>query len=441
MNSLVSSWRKFSGLLRARSVLRLSPEQLHILQRRRLRRILRYAYEQVPHYRRAWDDAGVRPEDVRGVEDLPLLPMVEKADVQRDPDGFLARGTVKERCLVQRTTGSSGKPLRVYYSDRDDSVSKAVNMRSFMANGFRPWHRWIFIQDPIWSDRRYIIGRKYFFQRRLRLFDPLDVNVHLPVEEQVRMIRAHGCDCLHGYPSSLLLIAKYMERNGIDDIRPKVVVTTGELLPPDLRAYLDRIFGVPLADFIGTTEFNRIAWECERHEGYHIDADSVVIEFLRDGRPVGPGEEGEMVLTGLYNRTMPLIRYRLKDVGVLLGKACSCGRPLPLMRQIQGRCDDFLVAASGRRFSPMSVWSVMRHHTCMQDFHILQEAPGTARLTAVKSPDAAEEDVLAAARELEAVLGGEIALQVCFADHVEKNKLRAVESRVAGGTLGAGEGR
>lgn len=436
MSQLRSSWEKFSQLMKVTRVLKLSQDELEALRLRRLQSMLLHAYENVPYYKTAWDQVGVRPGDIKKVSDLSRLPMVEKQDVQRDPDAFLARGTKKDACLIQRTTGSSGKPLQVYYSDSDDSYSKAVNMRSFMENGYKPWHRWIFIQDPIWSNRRYIHGSKYFFQRWLKLFNPMDVNVHSSAEEQVSIMREHGCDCLHGYPSSLYIIAKYIEEHGITDIRPKLVVTTGELIPPNMRQYLDSVFGVSLVDFVGTTEFNRIAWECERHEGYHMDADSVVMEIVRDGTLLGYGEEGEMVMTGLYNRTMPLIRYRMKDVGVLIEKPCSCGRSLPLMRQIQGRSDDFLVSSHGRLISPMSVWSVLRHHPCISDYHMLQTQAGSVDLEVIKAAGADSNDILAASRELEEVFQGEISVKVKFVDVLQKDGLRAVQSTIVGDKFG-----
>ncbi|MDA8164094.1 MAG: hypothetical protein M0017_03535, partial [Desulfobacteraceae bacterium] len=108
----------------------------------------------------------------------------------------------------------------------------------------------------------------------------------------------------------------------------------------------------------GPMETENIAYECGHHQGYHITLDAVIMEFIRDGRPVGPGEEGEIVCTVLNNYTMPFIRYNTYDLGSYTTTPCSCGRTFPLMRMIGGRANDYLVYAGGVRKSP---WDLMGH--------------------------------------------------------------------------------
>ena len=104
----------------------------------------------------------------------------------------------------------------------------------------------------------------------------------------------------------------------------------------------------------GAQEFNRVGWDCSEHQTMHLDADSVVLEVLDpDGdRPLAPGEEGELVLTGLHNDLMPLVRYRIGDAGRLVEGPCGCGRALPLFEITEGRLDDILSLPDGRRIGP-----------------------------------------------------------------------------------------
>ena len=109
-----------------------------------------------------------------------------------------------------------------------------------------------------------------------------------------------------------------------------------------LRAQIEHAFQAECFDDYSTFEFHHVAYECPRHR-YHLAADNVAVEFVRDGRPARPGEEGEILLTGLTNNAMPLIRYAIGDVGVPGDEICPCGRGFPTMQLIQGRVDDFVV--------------------------------------------------------------------------------------------------
>ena len=134
------------------------------------------------------------------------------------------------------------------------------------------------------------------------------------------------------------------------------LVTFGEVRSaPDAEA-LREAYGVRPMDWYASGEIMLIAWECPSGRGYHVNADSVVVEVVdRDGRPPPPGERGEVVVTALNNRTTPIVRYRIGDIGVLLVDPCPCGITLPLMGPIEGRTPDWIVGPGGRRISPFRV--------------------------------------------------------------------------------------
>jgi phenylacetate-CoA ligase len=127
------------------------------------------------------------------------------------------------------------------------------------------------------------------------------------------------------------------------------VFSDSALLLPDTRALVEQAFGTGVIDIFGTFETDNIAFQCAARGGYHIATDSVVLEIVRDGKPVPAGEEGEIVVTVLRNRTSPFIRYNLKDIGRLATRYCPCGLPFPLLAVIEGRSNDLLTLADGRR--------------------------------------------------------------------------------------------
>ncbi len=127
-------------------------------------------------------------------------------------------------------------------------------------------------------------------------------------------------------------------------------------------------------DLYATAEAYGIAWECPRHSGYHINADSLIVEFVRDGRPAKVGEPGHIVVTSLYQYAMPLIRYDFEDIGIPTDKKCPCGRALPLMAMIQGRVDDFVTLRNGTIIPPIGTFADVIN--CEQDvleFLVIQE--------------------------------------------------------------------
>jgi phenylacetate-CoA ligase len=163
-----------------------------------------------------------------------------------------------------------------------------------------------------------------------------------------------------------------------------------------------------------------MAFECRQHH-YHVHADNVVLEFLRDGHPVAPGEEGEVVVTGLVNRAMPLIRYRIGDLGALSARPCPCGRGLPTMELIAGRKEDVLLADGERKISPITVvafmYDVLNDVPEITHYQIRQRAVGDFEVVVVAGP-AADRPTLAEAlrQRLPPLLGDNSRIEVCFVE-------------------------
>ena len=309
------------------------------------------------------------------------MPIITKQDIQERPEDFVAPGTDLSQCLQMHTSGSTGMPLKIYYGRKDNDYSKVNNLRSFLEAGYRPGDAFVTISDPEWVKNRYASSGSVSLQKRLNLFYPIDVNMrNTPSQIMEDILRIGRCDVLYGYPTSIALVAREIERTGETRIRPRIVVTNGELLEPALREYINEIFHTRLFDFYTTEEFKRIAWECEAHSGYHIDVESVVLEFVKNGRQIPPGQRGEIIITSLYNRTMPLIRYRQGDIGVEAAERCACGRGLPLMRSIEGRTDNFIVNRHRDLFSPQVFWSILRHYTSLRRYQIRQDCPNEIKV-------------------------------------------------------------
>jgi phenylacetate-CoA ligase len=158
---------------------------------------------------------------------------------------------------------------------------------------------------------------------------------------------------------------------------PRLVFTDSELLLPDTRALLERAFGSSPIDVFGTFESDNIAYQCALRRGYHLAIDSVVLEIVRDGNPVPMGEDGELVVTVLRNRTTPFIRYNLRDIGRLSAEPCPCGLPFPLLAVVQGRITDQAVLPDGRQCTPQGIFALMnRLSDTVRHYQLRQVASG-----------------------------------------------------------------
>jgi phenylacetate-CoA ligase len=151
-----------------------------------------------------------------------------------------------------------------------------------------------------------------------------------------------------GYPSSLFAVAKYIVKNNLKSLRPRIVITTAETLLERQREVIELAFGCPVADQYGCTEMSLFVSQCE-FGSYHIHPEHGFVEVIdSNGEPAQVGDSGEVVCTGFVNKAMPLIRYRLMDSASMSADSCECGRPFPVLKRIGGRLDDILMAPDGR---------------------------------------------------------------------------------------------
>lgn len=331
-----------------------SQEKLKKYQNMHIKAVVRYAYDFVPFYRKWFNIHNISPCDIANVEDLSKLPVLSKDAFRRVPISEMVSKEYDISCLkVLQTSGSTGKPFRFFVSKPEDDWRKAIYLRANISCGQRPLDKWAFVTSP------HHFGDTTSIQRRLGLFAQNLISVFDKVSEQVRYIDEIGVDILDGYSGALFLIAREAKRQGVR-IRPKLLFGSSDSIGYTERKFMEKIFSAPYLDQYGCSETNRLAWQCPLREGYHMDVDSVVMQFVdEDGNDVNAGTDGEVVLTSLYNFAMPFIRYSLGDIGQQSNYCCSCGRVLPLMKNIQGRRDSFITLPDGRLVSPRTLTVAM----------------------------------------------------------------------------------
>lgn len=412
-----------------------SPDELARHQVGRMRAFLADIGTHVPYYRRRFAEIGFQPAQVTGLADLQRLPFLTKPLIRAHTDELKAESAVGLRRF--NTGGSSGEPLIFYIGKQRVSHDVAAKWRAT---------RWwgVDIGDPeivVWGspielgaqDRVRLARDRVLRTKLLPAFDMSKENLDRFVAE----IRAMRPRMLFGYPSSLSLIAGHSESMGqrMDDLGIRVAFVTSERLYDHQREVIARTFGCRVANGYGGRDAGFIAHECPEG-GMHVTAEDVVVEIVDPaGRVLPAGEAGEIVVTHLATREFPFVRYRTGDVGALDDQPCACGRGLPLLKELQGRSTDFVVAADGTVMHGLALIYVLRDLPGIAGFKIVQESLDRTRVLVVPGGDFGDAEARAIEQGLKARLGRSVEIRVEQVPEIpaeKSGKFRYVVSHVAG---------
>jgi len=402
-------------------------EELENLQNKKFRTIIRYAYENIPLYHKKFKRVNIRPEDVKTTSDLKKIPFLTKDDIQNSyPYEIVSPGIDINKCWTPRTSGSTGKPLTIVYDKNAESFEKASAIRPNLSTGQRLFDKWVVITSPNHTKKK-----KWF--QKFGFFSPNYLSLFEYPEKQISIMETFNPDIIDGYSSSIFLIAKKIKENGNRNLNPRIIYGTSEMLSKDMRELINFVFNLDMFDQFGCVEMGRTAWECSEHAGYHIDAEAVIMEFIKDGENVSQGERGEIVYTNLYNYSMPLIRYKIGDVGIPTDEKCPCGRGLPLMKLLEGRKDAFIQLANGKILSPI-VWTILLRPYQLKQFKVIQEAKNKIKIQIAQSGKNTNNELLETINNsIRASLGREIAIEIEVKDEIPREhsgKVRSVISKV-----------
>ncbi|MGB8331077.1 MAG: hypothetical protein WCE62_13220 [Polyangiales bacterium] len=399
----------------------------------RLRNFLGEIARRVPYYRRLFGECGLEPNQIASIADLRRIPFLTKPLIRAHLEELKAEDAIGLRRY--NTGGSSGEPLVFYIGKDRVSHDVAAKWRATRWWGVDIGDREIVVWgSPIelgTQDRMRQLRDEILRTRLLPAFDFSKENL----DKFVSQIRALRPRMLFGYPSSLALIAQHAEDNRIrmDDLGIRVAFVTSEMLYDHQRSKIARIFGCRVANGYGGRDAGFIAHECPEG-GMHIAAEDIIVETINDsGSALPPGEAGEIVVTHLATRDFPLVRYRTGDMGILDDRRCACGRGLPLLKEIQGRDTDFVVAANGTVMHGLALIYVLRDLPGIARFKIVQESATCTRVLVVPAEGFGETQVKAIVHGLKARLGENV--EICVEQVAEiplerSGKFRYVVSRV-----------
>ena len=240
----------------------------------------------------------------------------------------------------------------------------------------------------------------------------------------IRTIRNIRPKILFGYPSALALIASHAEQQGIrmDDLGIKAAFVTSERLYDYQQKKIQDIFGCPVANGYGGRDAGFIAHQCTVGS-MHITAEDIIVEIVdSEGNILPKGESGEIVVTHMATQDFPFIRYRTGDVGTLSPESCSCGRGLPLLKEIQGRSTDFVIAQDGTILHGLALIYVLRDISGVKAFKIIQESLDQTRVQIVKEKGYQANSEQLIQMEFKKRLGENVKIYIDYRDKIKAEK-------------------
>ncbi len=329
------------------------------IQSERLRKTVEHVYNNVPLYRARMDAAGVKPEDIKSVEDLRLLPFTNKTDLRDEfPYGLLAVPK-SEIVRIQGSSGTTGKPIVSGYTENDVEVWTEMVARSLTAAGAGR-------DDIIQVTYGYGLftgglGAHQGASRVGAMVVPMSSG---NTQRQLMMMHDLGATMLCCTPSYAIFLGESLKEMGYDpkEFRLKSGCFGAEPWTEEMREKLEELFDINAYNIYGLTEIAGpgVAFECPAKNGMHVNEDHVIAEIVdpETGEPLPYGESGELVFTTITKTGMPMIRYRTHDICTLDATPCSCGRTHVRMSRITGRTDDMLVIRGVNVF-PSQIESVL----------------------------------------------------------------------------------
>lgn len=349
----------------------LTPEQLRRKQPYDLRAIIAFARTHTTYYGERFANL---PDNGR-IDDLPILT---KADVTARLPDLLAHEHDPHATPIGHTGGSTGKPLAFYYNEAKHELMRAGMMRSYMLSGWRPGQKIL----NFWGARQDTVAGGVFGGERIgdfiaaeKTLPAHDVSEH-KLREWARFIQRYRPVLLQGYASILAALARFIIDQRIRQPASLAgVYSTAEMLDDTQRQLIEEAFGCKVFNQYGSREIPNIACEC-RHGRMHVFTDMVWLESI----------EGNLLVTSLTNRLMPMIRYENGDSGVLLDESCDCGLPFPLMAMGLCRKNDFILTTEGRRLHPSFLNRLLYGQTHIAHYQFIQHQPGKIELHVVAPP-------------------------------------------------------
>ncbi len=399
-----------------------STERAQAYQLARLREILALAYENTSYYRSSFESVGFTPGDLKTLEDVRRLPVIDKHVISENSCDMLTRPSSACDVAVVSTGGTSGEPFRFYIDAFLSSTEYAYLTASWKRSGYRLSSPTAVLRGQRVSEDK--TGLRHAFDPILR--HHYYSSFHMSEEDMKRYLEHMaqiGSCFMHVYPSTIATLARFMRRNQVKaPENVQGIIAESEIVYPEQQQMVEEVFGCFYVSSYGHSEKAVLAAQCEHSHDYHVWPTYGFFELLdKNGSPVTrAGQRGEIVGTGFMNTAMPFIRYRTGDFATYVSDRCeACGREQTIIRDIRGhRTQEMLVASDGSEMS----WTALNMHDDtflnVRQFQFMQEEPGHAILKIVPGIGFTDDAAERICRNLGRKLNGQLTLRTELVDEI-----------------------
>lgn len=351
-----------------------SHDELLAIQNEKLRKVVRHAYDSTVYYRELFDSLGIAPDDIRSKADLATLPVLTKRVIKKNYDQFKVVNFDSYSPRIRATSGSTGDAFQYVIDRETHSWVHGYLLLSWQTAGFQ------------FGDRVITVAagniKHSFLKRSVLSF--LKNSVDIPsfnfdedeMDRCLAVINRVKPGIIYGYSSALALLSKYALEKNRPVFSPKGIVTTAENLLPHNRDRIEKAFRCKVFDQYGVMECGITAFECEKHNGFHLGMTKGVVETVDDSGVPVTGIPGRIICTDLDNYAFPILRYDSGDMGVYTGRLCSCGRGFELLDSVEGRTREFLTSRSGKKVHGAVFSYLVRDNPWINQYQVVQKVAG-----------------------------------------------------------------
>lgn len=313
-----------------------------------LKQIIEYSYNNVPYYQKLFNDNDIDISQIDEYQKLANIPVLTKDIIQGNPSAFISEEyhhhPKSSELVIKRTSGSTGKYLKIYWSKKDEVRSMLqLWLKRSRFHDVSPEDRFCTFHTTMYSQNKLVEAPEemMFYGGRAKSFSKLNLD-EMRLAQFYDMMIEFEPTWLFIQPSIAYILAQYIESNKLEVPKSiKYIELTGEYLFEEYRQKIIETFKVPISNQYGCNEINGIAYECP-YGHLHVLENNVLVEVLKDGENV-IGEPGDIYITGLTNRAMPFIRYAIGDRGILHNDIkCDCGIKSPILEVLTGRTSDYI---------------------------------------------------------------------------------------------------
>ena len=404
-----------------------SKEKLEEYQMNQLERLLKHVYENVPYYRRVFDERGLKPKDIQDFDDLKKLPYLTKEIIRDNLESLVAQNYPRSKLQYSTTGGSTGIPMG-FYVEKDITSAKewAFMLTQWNRVGFRIGDRCIVLRGNVVRSA----SKGKFWE-----YNPVDKNLilssyHMNDETlpgYIAKIKEFRPDFIQAYPSAITILAKFMRKNNFKPFSGlKALLCGSENLYPWQRALLEETFQCRVYSWYGHTEQVALAGECEKNTYYHVFPEYGIVELIgKDGKTVTREDEfGEVVATGFNNFACPFIRYRTMDLAISANAKCECGRNYTLIKKVEGRLQE-LIVTKDKRLITLTALIFAQHFEAfskIKEMQLVQEKEGQLIVRVVRTSQYSDNDEKEILSKMQRAVSDGLDISFSYVSHIPRTK-------------------